>query len=274
MDWNKAKNLTILFLCMLNIFLGSILFANATNYVLSQSSQDLIVSLLSKNNITLYTNMIKDYKPMKNILLKPYLFDDTELTKLFFVDTSFESVSTKDGMFYNNDFSQLYVANNYFVYESIIDIDTLDIFQNSDNEFINYFSTIIPNLFLDRIFDDSDGFILKYRQKYNNHIIESNYLNIYVYNDGILKVESNYSEPIFFDDVTQEISSPDQSLFVLMQYLRSQYEDKDIFVNRIDIVYFDASDDFTLASPHYRFYTSVSNTAILIDAYNSVLVEN
>jgi hypothetical protein len=276
-NWDRAKNLTILFLCIINIFLASIVFFSGTNYSLSSYRQNTINTLLAKSNISMYTNIIRDYRPLSPILLEPFIFDEEELLKIFFAEADFAYTTQANTNIYNGTNSQLVVYPGRFVYQNTSnEITNINIEDFKDSYLINYFYDIMPNLFLDNIFIDETGFILNYRQKYNNFIIHTNYVNIHLFYKDLLKIEASYSKPIGFNNYEASIISPDNAIFILMNYLNNQYShvQEEIFINTMDIVFFASAYNPSIAVPHYRFYTSVANNAILINAVTSELFEH
>ena len=66
MDWNRAKNIIIITLILINAVLGAFLATQKKfGYRVSNKRQTTIKSFLEKNNIEFNGELIKDYSPKK-----------------------------------------------------------------------------------------------------------------------------------------------------------------------------------------------------------------
>ena len=87
MDWKRAKKIIILALIILN---AALFFTNRyynSDYRLTQAEEEAVYKLLYQNGIGIYTELIEDYKPMKQLDVTVTSPDVDELKSIFFHDT-------------------------------------------------------------------------------------------------------------------------------------------------------------------------------------------
>jgi hypothetical protein len=269
MDWDKAKYLTIIFLFILNLFLGTLVFVNSKKYVLSNADQNAIRTVMSKNNVILYTQILKEYKPMRNLKLSKTPFKNVNLTPLLADESSTSSTLNDESEFLTKTSNSFEFRKHYNNELEFSNKHCLEI----SNYYVSKFNLVMPNLFLDRTLNSKEKIVFEYRQKSKNQIIHSNYMIFtFTENEG-LKIECHYDSPVYFQNILTEISPPNEALYVVMQYINNVFWDKKTFINKMDIVYFYENDDGEIAIPYYRFYTSESEHYFLVNAYTSTMNE-
>ena len=93
MDWRKAKKIIILMLIIINaaLFVANRYYNN--DYRVTQSEEEAVYRLLSKNGIGIYTDIISEYQPMRQLDVTVSPPDLDNLRNMFFEDD--ENVETE-----------------------------------------------------------------------------------------------------------------------------------------------------------------------------------
>lgn len=262
MDINKAKSITIIFLIILNSFLGVLVYVNRNIHTVSNKSIDEIIKLLNENNLTIDTDIIKKYKPMKDIKIRYVTLDSNNL-KLHF-----DNISNNEGTYnylYGNEITYLNEIENFDLTED----NALKI----GNKYIFALDNIINNLYLDKIIEKKEEIILEYRQKFNDYIMQNNIVKITIDNEGKIEININYTEPVYYTTKHSEVYSSIEALYILMGYINGIFEDKEVFIRNMDLVYVNNINDSQLATPYYRFDISEINSYLFIDAKEGTILE-
>ena len=276
MDWNKAKTLTIIFLLLLDAFLGILNYRESNKYIMSSSQIATITSLLNRNDITLKTAIPRSYRPMRQLSMSGYAYNEAEMLALFFTDPG--SVTTKpelDKTIYTGGEQTLTLQNGYITFDcpsGTTDIDlTADAAAAEARRFLAgkaAFSTFE----LDSEYMGDDGCRVQFCQRYDNNIIYTNFIEFLVTDKGIVQIDCIYSEPKGYMGQPAEICSVDEAMLHFMQYYKDAYKDRAAVVTKIDLVYYQKegstrASDTIAAAPHYRIEVAGFDRPFLIDAY-------
>lgn len=295
MDWAKAKNIIIVLLVLLNIVLSFFVYIDSRKYVLSNQEEIGIIDILRQNKISIYTEITKNFKPMKKLSVSKYNFDYNFILKIFFKDVSSVVRNENEDMkVFSDKTGTLTILKEYVYYEStstakIIENDSFfsenankmckDIIKKLGKDFANFeLDTNYSNLEVGTNLQNTKSMFIYYKEKYANYIINSNYVQFVITEAGIKEVMiANYKPLGFIKQSEREICSPSEALFTFMRHMKSINEDKEIFINKIDIVY-DLEKDSTeknsvYAVPYYRFYIKGSEEPILVNAYFNKILE-
>lgn len=264
---------------IINVALGVLVYTHSDKYLLTNTQIENITKVLTKNNVMLYTPIIKEYKPMKPINIQPYIYSHQELIDIFFDDsTKVNTVQEYGRDIYTDQISTLTIENGIIFFETQ---PTEKV--SSEIEQKEYCNTFILNnneLFTDFNFDKkteiNGNLCYEYVQNYQGELIFSNYL-VFIFDEvGLKSVAFSFSKISGFDDKAREICPADEALFVFMQYFRNNYGEREVFIDRMDIVYYQEqltgeSSTALKATPCYRFYLSDVPEPFLIDAYSTLV---
>ncbi len=280
MNWDKAKNLTIVFLLMLNIILGILVYFNSNDYIVTSEEEAAIINVLFQNKISIYDQIPKKYEPLEQLILSPNNFTtDTFVNILFGSNENVKRTLENNKTIFSDDTGKtLTFINNILFFENENGSEKIELSKETAEAvcigFIKENARIFPNFEIDT---NETGFIenniykITYRQVYRDNIIYSNYVTFLVTENGIINIEYVYNPPVGFDSKPKDICSPDKVLFILMQHILNTYENEAIIIKKLDIVYYQEEindkNDITIKTiPCYRFYISESNIPILINA--------
>ncbi len=281
MYWDKAKNIVIIFLLLINVVLAVLVYTHMDNYTLNATQLENINKVLSANNVMLYTPVLKEYKPMKAINMLPYAYSNDDLIGYFFSDPKQVKPVIEYGRdIFTDNISKLTVENGTVTFETQTTPSenplNEDDCKKTYNEVIQSNQSMFPGFVFDKLWETDSGFSLRYIQNYRGELIYSNYVLFETNSGGLSRVEFSYSKINGFDDKVREICPVDEALFVFMQYFRNNFGEKEVFIDHMDIVYYqeqvsDETGSALKATPCYRFYVSDITEPFLVDAYSTVV---
>ncbi len=283
MNWDKAKNLAIVFLVIVNAFLGVLIIYSNDKYNLTQAQEDAISRFMSQNKVSLYTTIPKEFKPKSQIKVMPQSFNMDELVAAFFGTTSNVEPNFQGGKsVYTHDNFRLIVEGDTFTFDNLSSAETFAFTRDTAISYCNAFIQKNKNLFRDFTFDlakeTKDGFLLTYCGKFNNFLITSNELTFYISKSGMIKAECTYNKPVSFDGAPKEIISADEALYIFVKNMNYIYGEQEIFLDSMDLVYFQgqSSTDLSIplkATPYYRFFVFSGDAQILVNAYTGAVYD-
>jgi regulatory protein YycI of two-component signal transduction system YycFG len=291
--WERAKNLIIVFLLILNLLLAALLYNEQNRFTLSAERERAVFGVLANNKITMYSELIRSFRPMRALRLSGHAYDTDSLLKMFFGAT--DIARTDDGndpalQEYRDGEGRLTVSNGYITYQRFIDPNddrAGDEIPSEEakalcDEFINAF---FPDYKLDDLANDGilevtyDGFLrLVYRQVFDGYFVYRNFIDFLISGNGIEYIEMQYGERVEYDNQPREICAPDEALLTFIQRIRSTHPDTPVIINAMDIAYnqeeFSTQASVELeAVPFYRVYIDDNYEPFLINAYTNVCIE-
>jgi hypothetical protein len=278
MDWEKAKNLTVIFLVILNLFLGSFLYLERNRYVMDAERVKDIEDVLAKNNILLNKLSIpRSYPPQKPLFMSGYSNDAEEWLAIFFPGLTDILISEEpDRTVYSSGQQTLTLQNGYASFDNPQGTDTTDLTQaaviRACDTFLRGMGDEISRFQFDSIFVDGDGYRVQYCQKYKGTVISTNFVMFMVTRFGIVQVDCQFSEPIGFAGKPMAICAADEALLIFTRRFISAYGARQATVSHMDLVYSQregsAQDGITLkATPYYRVFVDQLDAPFTINAY-------
>ncbi|MCL2500449.1 MAG: hypothetical protein FWE90_08940 [Defluviitaleaceae bacterium] len=274
MEWEKAKNLILLFFVLLNIALAGYLFAENRRYTVSAEHEDIIRTVLARHDITMETDMIRRFPPMRALRISGYYYDEDMLTGIFFGDDSrVIREETPFGVDFTLGNAQMWITDGFVTYFNPDGLDT-----TAESIIARHF----PEFVLDEFFTphDEEGRRIVYRQSYRGHIIYSNVIEFLVTDAGIIEVDMQFGRVHGFDDLERSLFAPDEALITFMQRAHTLLGTQPKTIWHMDIVYVlefaKASDErgsSYLAIPFYRIFIRCSELPFLINAYMNISID-
>lgn len=281
MNWDKAKNLTLLFLLVVNLFLGGLIYNAGRKYTLTSAQEDAITAYLARNGVSLYTTIPQQFKPMAAMRIQPSAYDASELAPAFFDGT--ENVTPEYNgarATYTRAAETLTVEGDSFVYENTANRPGFVLTRANAADVCNKFLAKHENLFdkyvLDRVEETGNGYTVSYCGKFRNRLLISNTMVFSVTADGIRRITGTYNKPLALSGEAREIISPDEALYKFVKHMNYVYGDQEILLDSMDIVYYlsETPTDSSIplsAAPYYRFYVFSGEALVLINAYTGVV---
>jgi len=263
MEWNKAKNIIIFFMIMLNIMLGIVIFMGRERYSLSDNQERNIVEVLYRNNITFNTPIIRNTRPMRTLELSPGVFSDAEMAQVFLGNANAPMVDEGGNMrhyYYNG--AELIIFENIVIFENNNRDEFMPVDFDSARRMSDSFLAGLGNMARGFILDVgpySNGaeIIIEYRQRREGITIFNNYFLIAIDDYGIRRVEYSHNRVVGLSASANAIVGADEALFSFLRAMRMESVDRPPrIIEKMDIVYFMDPRDIDLGSayPYFRIY--------------------
>ena len=277
MDWDKAKTLTIVFLLFLDAFLGISIYLERDKYYIDTQQFNKITELLKKNDIYLNTSDLPSHRPLQQLSMSSYKYDETEIINMLFTEP--KNVRQRDELdgktvFLSGD-QTLTIQNGFITFDCPSGTNDIELSQETAlaeaNRFIEGLGEISDFIF-DSCFIDEEGWRIQFCNKYKDYIIYTNYVEFLVTNKGIVQIDCIYSRPKGFFGLPAELCSVDEALLHFMQHFKDAYENRPAEVIKVDLVYYQKEGSVTdnaslTALPHYRITVGGFEQPFLINAY-------
>jgi len=286
MDWNKAKTLTIVFLLLLNAFLGFLIYLERDTYNLDARRVETIIYLLEKNNIVMDPSVTvpRSYRPLPQLSMNAFFYDEQELLEMFFTDLSRvrEAVREFDRdtnivtrrVFETIDQQQRLTEQNGFIsFDCSSGTNQIEITRETVLEEAHRFLANmgeVSSFQLDSVFIDAEGARVRFCQIYNGNIIFTNFVEFWITEKGITRIDCTFSRPIGFINPPINLVAADEVLLHFMQFYMDAFDDRPAEILRIDLVYYQNEGsliDSVKAEPHYRIVVRGLERHFLFNAY-------
>jgi len=291
-QWQKAKNIVVLFLIAVNIILFFLIQSDTARTRLSSSQEAAIVSVLNREQISLNTDIGRiNFSPMRRLTLRPVEINHNEVLAIFFDSAEISHLTRVidgDRIIYHTPTSDrvLTLRNSAFEFDDYNRGEIIDFTQSTEEILLE--ARRITDELVERMGHFSDGFALDikhyrigdfinavYRFSYRGIIIQPNEIRFTITQSGIRAVEYRFFEPIGHDGESRVIFAPDE---ILLRFMTDPIINnlKPVIINSIDIVYDfkeeDLNGDVVYAVPSYRINYSGGARVLaefLIDAYSN-----
>lgn len=284
MEWEKAKNIILIFLLGLNLLLVFFIYKISLKYTLTDEEVRNITAILAKDNIEINTDLIKKAEPMKKLELSSSKYDSKEMIRAFMEEGSVPiNIGDMETPIYETEKEKLIINRNVVNYTSFVRKDIL--IENFSQiaglcqDYIEKMGETAKGYSLDISYETDEGWILEYRQRINGYVIYGNYIKFIADKNGIRKIDYSYSLPIGYQGEAREISAADEVLFTFSSIIGEQLEAYEkIMIDKMDMIYLEEeSGDKITAIPAYRImYTYFVGSEerqgnCVINAYNSYI---
>jgi len=285
MEWERAKNIILIAFVLLNLGLAGLLFLEDSRYTMGQERVRTINTVLSDNNIVLYTHLMRRFPPMRHLNIAGFDYDVSALVQIFFDDPNSAIQEEKpDGHYvFTDGIARLEVLSGFVSFvsfdkepilgENVYEIPHAQAIIHSDN----FIARNFPDFVRDIVFDEYGGGGVRviYRQEYRGRLIYSNNIEFLISSRGIEWVDMHFGQVLGYSAETRRIFAPDEILLTFMQRMRG---DNPIFINAIDMVYMkgywsDTPGAVYPAVPVYRIFVRDSDFPIKINAFTNVIFE-
>ena len=284
MEWEKAKSILLVMFVLLNIVLFGLTWAENRRYTLTSDRENQVRSVLARHDITVETDIIRQFPPMRALRISGYYYDHDELLAIFFEDPT---LVTHSQTLFNDEFTkneaELFISNGFITY--INAARTCD----GENKITRPQARVIGDAFISEHFPDfiydenfhphSDaGQLLVYHQFYRGHRIYSNFIELLVTAKGIAEADMQFGRVHGWYGPERVIFAPDEVLITFLQ--RVETLRMPVTITNIDIVYFlefiyasDERDSLHQAIPFYRIFIEGFEMPFLINAYTNVSID-
>jgi len=242
MNWKKAKRIIIIMLIALNaVLLCANRFYN-NDYRLTQDEENAVYKLLAQNGIGIYTDLIDEYSPMKQIDVTVSSPDIDELKTMFFnaddsVDVSVELEKTVMKSYS----AELIAENSKISYSCPTGCGELNgvgkkAAEDIADSFLKKLGTDYNSYVLDRVTYKNGGYQLEYYEYYKGYKIFCNYCTFFIDDSGIKTIESEDYDINGFVEETKEICSSSEAILTYI-YDSKNNDNSGKFIEDMEIGY-------------------------------------
>ena len=290
MKVEKAKTAVIIIFAVINLLWLFLQQDREKGYILTAEQENAINGALSLNGISLETPLIKDYSPMKELVLKPFnyaaleaiLFDGAEPSRI----SEFENFEGTTKL-YNK--SQITIHSDRLVFEK--EDGLLPGISVKEDDPVPYYTGItaeeaaslcdniinaVKNLGLDLDFvlnyhsGTMNHFIFEYWGLHNGMLIPSNSIIFAVDDYGIANISFYMQIPFEYSASSRDIYSADEALLTLIRHIKNDYPDNtDAVITDMELVYYlnEKTSYEAVAAPHYLFKVKANRNSAYEDRY-------
>ncbi|MFV0519622.1 MAG: hypothetical protein ACK5LY_05030 [Lachnospirales bacterium] len=276
MKWDKAKNLIIVFLIIMNVFLYFANYYYDKKYSLSTQQEKNIITVLGENKISMYANMPDKNLPMASLIIAPSLadYDRNKIADNFLGSTYTKSENGDIQTFTSVD--GIITFENGFFYMDFLEPLT---FVDNPKEYIKKFGKPLEDFVLDKVSQEEGYTIYEYREKYKNTIVYTNRIEITTKDNNIYNILGFFGENDGYSENPKDIISADMALFTFIKTAKEIYGDTELFIEGVDVVYYQeeyfpySENEFqTNAMPCYRIYVQDQSVPFIINAYTNKVI--
>lgn len=287
MEWASAKKFVIILLVILNICLFGLNYRQKREDIMTASQERAIFEVLSQNGITMYTNLITEYEPMRRLSVTVPSYTKEELENIFFHGKKTTVVPGNKNTIYTLEDTQLILDGQKGTLtfgdtnkesdkkEPMTSKEATEIAQSYMDEIQTYFPDFTPS----GTTETEDGFLVEFYGNYRKQPVFSNCFRFFLSNHTITRIEFTYCRIGGYSGEKKDIFYSDEALLTFMRELNPKQNTDEITVNRIELGYdlleqgeFPENGKFNLI-PCYHIYTMEQNAPYIINAYTCQIVK-
>ena len=287
MEWASAKKFVIILLLILNICLFGLNYHQKREDAMSASQERAIFEVLSQNGITMYTNLITEYAPMRRLSVTVPSYTKEELENIFFHGEKTTVVPGSKNTVYQLGDTRLILdgQKGSLIFEDtkkenpsaapMTGKDALDLAQAYMNDIQPYFPDFTPS----GTTEAENGFYVEFHGNYRKQPVFSNCFRFFVADHAIQSIDFTYCKIGGYTGEKKDIFYSDEALLTFMRELNPKQNVDEITVHRMELGYdlleqgeFPENGTFNLV-PCYRIYTMEQNTPYIVNAYTCQIVE-
>ncbi len=241
MDWGKAKKIIIFLLIALNIALFAMNRYYNSDYRLTQAEENAIYKLLSQNDIGIYTELIEEYDPMKQLDVTVASPDIEELKSMFFDEDENVETEIEFDQLILRTYSAEVIAEDSKIsfscptgYGEISGVGN-DAAKKLAQSFMERMGESYSDYVLDRITYKNGGYQLEYYEYYKGYKVFCNYCIFFIDDYGIKSIESENYDINGFVEENRDICASSEAVLTYMY--SSSGSDTARFIESIELGY-------------------------------------
>ncbi|MCL2372104.1 MAG: hypothetical protein FWC78_01710 [Defluviitaleaceae bacterium] len=281
MEWDKAKNIVLIFFILLNIGLGVLLFFEHNRYTIGGEQERIIRAVLGQNNISMYTSPVRRFPPMRPLNVSGFYYDIDQIKEIFFADpASVIKVEDYHRYHFTGEDSRLIISNGFIFFDTHrqyglndsgrnISSISVQIAQDITRQFVN---DKLDDFILDSVFQEEGEVRVVFRQMYRGQVVHSNFVEFFVTEYGIRQVEMQFGTILGHGGTSFMIFSPDEVLLTFAQRADVFFHGEPQVIIHMDLAYlpeYMISDQYGTiypAVPFYRIFVIGFERPFLINA--------
>jgi len=287
MEWDKAKNIVLIFFILLNIGLGVLLLIEHNRFTMSDEQERTIRAVLGQNNISMYTSPMRHFSPMRPLNVSGFYYDVDQIKGIFFAEPS-EVVNEGDSSRYifTGEDSQLIISNGFISFDTSqpyglrdlgrnITAISIPIAQEITRQFVD---ANLEDFVFDSVFYEDGQVRIVFRQIYRGQIVHSNFVEFFVTEYGIRQVDMQFGEILGHGGASFMIFSPDEALLTFAQRASGFFHGQPVVIIHMDLAYMpeymvsDQEGTIYPATPFYRIFVVGNDRPFLINARTNYML--
>ncbi len=282
MEWSNAKKFVIVLLIVLNAVLFGLNYRQRMESSLSASREKAIFEVLSRNGISLYTDLITENSSMSRLTVKLPAYDPQSVQTLYFNGEEATVSQTDTETIYRTKDRTLRLSGGEGVLEIPEGTGQIASFgstsaQEAAEQLLQNGGRSTANFTLDSITAAEDGYLVSFYENYKNDPVFSNHIEMLVRECGIVRVTFSYGEITGYSGEKREICGCDEALLTFLRSLQDMEQeneqDSSVTIGRIELGYDYQEGDMLSEEnsvnlvPCYRIYVTEWDEPFTIDAY-------
>lgn len=283
MEWSQAKRFVIMLLILLNGMLAGLNYQKKQENMLTSNQEKAIFKVLSDNGITLYTELLTKFTPMRKLSLSIPAYGKEDVKRLFFsneettVTMEFDKTIIKGK---NKTLTMKGNKGNLVFLKGTKEVPELnkatalkvaaDLIEKLGKEV----GTLEPGI----VIETEGGYCVTFFEHYKGQTVFASCYQVYVTPKGIEKVDFTYCKPEGYSGGKKEICFSDEALLTFMRELRKERDGGFIAVTKMELGYDfqdseeEIADTMIKLVPCYRIYIMGKEKPYIINAYTNEMV--
>lgn len=283
MEWGNAKKFVLILLVFLNVMLAVLYQSQQKENVMTSAQEKAAFEVLSKNGITMYTDLITEYEPMRRLVCKNPLYTKERLEQMFFDSEKTTVIPSEGKILYRGERAILTMqgAKGEVVYDISVGKDGLskdDALEQAE-QYMKHLDAEFHHFALYGIQEQENGYCVKFYQKYEDKYVFSNYMLLYVSKEGIYRMEFSYCPVEGYIGERKDIFYADEALLAFMRAWKQIKPQQNVTVQRMDLGYMVAetsaksTDSSSYAVPCYVISVMEQEEPFFINAYTCQIMD-
>jgi len=288
MEWEKAKKIFIYILVVINIVLLGLNLKNNHKYTITSAQERAVYTLLSNNGIGLYTELIENFEPMRQLAVSAKTTDAEEIKNNFFDEGEVITITVEfDSTIYKSGKKTVTVSDNSSILynnpEGTGEIKTLNR-KNAIDEAERFISVLgfenTRTVKMESIKQKDEGYIVKFSESYDDIKMFCSVEDVYVTERGVVEAKLVFYTPDGYIGERKEICSCDEALLTVLYDMNEDGGVKNgTYIEKIELGYdFQEERDISEVSilrlvPCYRVFASNRENPYLVNAYTNTIID-
>lgn len=276
MDWNKAKNYTIVLLLILNGVLLGFNIINAFGRRLSNAEVENIITVLENNNISMEAEIPTDAKNLSQLSLEAANYSLFDLVNIFFeTDESIKRTEEFNATIFKAGNRELRVEGDVVSYtDGNLSVSNIEGAREAAEKYMEKILELFPDFSYEYSMEKDGEYKLKYGMYYKGNNCFNNVCKFNFDKSG-MTLTLRYLSPRGFFGTKSEVYSADVILLAFMNGIRELYPDESLTVIRLELGYlsrYENDGEASEAIPYYRIIVAEKSETYYINGYTAAFM--
>lgn len=284
MEWERVKYIVICILIALNVGLFGLRYQQGQENILSGTQERAVFEVLSRNGITLYTDLDTTAAPMSRLRASVATYAKSDLEAVFFDGEETEVTQKGAETTYRVGEKTLVLSGFDGTFSNGELPEAMDSLSRSEvvamgGETATNLSKLFGELQLQNIWQKGGTWGLEYVGVYNHNLVFSNECTIYMTAEGISQMTFSFAQISGSETEQKEIVFADEALITFMRDWLEMGETEEIAIQKVSVGYYlpentAYSEGAELyLEPHYCISTLEDNQKFFVNGYTCQMVD-